>query len=380
MKSISHRWTVLVATVTAGFLTGAVRAAESPVTPFLNAQTNAVIYVDASAIDVDAISAWQQKLMATAAANQPDQQRQSQRAEQALNKAKQWIGDFKQAGGKDLYAVAQLNGLFMGQPGEIVVPLGPGANADALAKVFVPAEGAADQPPPDPNDPNAPPQRFRRPVGATAVIGSSLVYSTSTMVQGLKTAQPQPRQDLTDALAAGDAPIRIVFSPTSLKNTPFLRAMAMRGGAGGPPGAGGPGAPGAPHNAGAFQDPQWDNVTWGAVLITLPPNESAQTVFQCKDNDSANALATLLRQKIQDMKNDPQAQQTYGADLDKVTDAMAPVIDGAKVTVNIDQKTVDVMASRMASMRMNNLPGGRRNRPGAMPPGAPENPDNNGGM
>jgi hypothetical protein len=346
--------------------------ADSPVTPFLNAQSNAVIYADLSNINMDAVAAWQQKLMANAPQDDPNAQRQ-------MTNAKQWVADFKAAGGKDIYIVAQLGGMFMGQPGEVVAPLGAGANADALANVFIPGGNVPPPPPPPPGDPNAPPPPppgMGRPTPATAVIGNSLVYSTAPMVEALKTAQPAPRPELEAALVAGNSPIRIAISPASIKSLPIFKMMAMRMG-------GGPGGqPGQPGNV-PFSEPAWDNVTWVLISVMPPPTESGAVLFQCKDPDSANALAGLLNQKLEDWQNNPQSQKNLGDQLPKLAAELKPVVDGSRVTMALDQATLDTIAERASKMRA----GMRRPPPppDEMPPGGegdtgqPGQPGDSGG-
>jgi hypothetical protein len=371
----------LIGVLCAGVCAGIARA-DSPVTPFLNAQTNAVIYADLSHIDMDAVAAWQQKLQANAPQDDPMVQRQIRRSQAQMIKAKQWVTDFKAAGGTDIYVVAQLGGMFMGQPGEVVTPLGAGANADALAQVFVP--GGDTAPPPPQGDPNAPPPPgpgYGRPQPATAVIGQSLVYSTSAMVESLKNAQPAPRPDLEAALAAGTAPLRIAVSPASIKNLPLFKMMAARMAGG----AGGPGGPGGPGGNVPFSEPQWDAVTWVLIAINPPPTESGSVIFQCKDADSANALSALLTQKLQDWKNNPQAQQNLGDQLPKMADALKPAVSGSQVTMSLDQTTLDAVAQKAAAMRAMRRPprqmppddsGGQGGPGGEGPPGGPGGADN----
>jgi hypothetical protein len=347
------------------FLTGKLQAADTPVTPFLSSQTDAVIHADMTAIDMDAVLAWEQKLIASAPNKDPNQAQQQQQFEQQITNAKQWLADFKAAGGKDLYIVAQLTGIFRGQPGEVVVPLTADTKVDDLEKAFVPA---GPEPEPADANPSAPP---RRPVPATAVIGQNLIYSTSTMIDALKTFKPEARPDLTDALTSpNDAPIRVVFSPSTIKNLPFFRMRAA--------------APGGGQNA-PFQDPQWDAVTWACISIIPPPTETGTALFQCRDADSATALATLFNQKITQMKADPQARKNLGDQLDKIAGAMKPTVDGSKVTVTLDQPTIDAMAKRMVANRTTRRPPppqqlNKDNPGGPENPGNPGNPGGGGGF
>jgi hypothetical protein len=352
--------------------------ADSPIAPFIDSQTNAVIYVDISSLDLDQVNAWQQKAMASAKLDPELKARQQQQADQGIASAKKWISDFKTAGGKDLYVVVSLAGMMQGAPGGLIIPLN-GAKPDALAKVFNPA---GNPPPPDPADPNA--AAMQRMQQQTAVVGNALVYSTGSGVDKLKTPSTEPRPDLTDALsAANGGTVRIAFVPSSLKSNPFFAAMMgarhMSGGAQSPP---------------PFSEPQWDAVSWVSVSLTSPPKESGNCTIQCKDADSATALADLITKKIQDSKPDATKDGNMTTDeFDKLAAAVKPAVSGTQVVMTLDQNTLDnVVGPMMAravqrNTRQRPQPGMGPNpeqpspeqapsEPQAPPPAA--EPDNNG--
>jgi hypothetical protein len=342
-------------------LMSASRAAADAIAPFVSSQTDAVIYVDLSSIDMDALTALQQKILSQLPPDQAEQAKQKQaQTDKQMAQARQWLDGFKKAGGKDIYIVVQLSGLFQGKPGALLVPLQPGVDSAVLAKFLYPAAGA----PPDPNVPASPMQP------KTEVIGQMLVFAPGPMIDDFKAGSAQPRPDLSDGLAAaGDAPVRIVLIPTSLKRSPMLGMFtAGMGGRGGQPG-------GPP--AGPMSEPEWNNVTWIAVSGSLPPKESGNFTCQCKDADSANAMADLINKKMEERKNNPQTQQ-MGADADKLAAALKPTVDGTKVVINLDQDTVDnilIPIMVKAAGRNGGGPG-----PGAAPGAAPAPPpENNGG-
>ena len=75
------------------------------------------------------------------------------------------------------------------------VPLDNAANPDAIAKVI----NANPAPKSAPNDPNANPMQ-----PDTAVVGKTLIYSSTAMIQKLKAAPANTTHvDLLDGLAAG---------------------------------------------------------------------------------------------------------------------------------------------------------------------------------
>jgi hypothetical protein len=339
--------------------------ADNPIAPFVDSQTNAVIYVDVTSVDLDQLNAWQQKAMASTNIDALQKARHQKQADDSIARAKKWVSDFKTAGGKDLYVVISLAGMMQGAPGGLIIPLN-GANPDALAKVFNPN---GNPPPADPNDPNA--AQMRQMQQQTAVVGNALVYSTGSGVEKLKTTSNEPRPDLADALSATDkATVRIAFVPSSLKNNPFVAAMLSARRAPG-------GAPAQP----PFSDPQWDAVSWVSISITSPPKESGNCTMQCKDADSAVALADLVTKKIQDAKTDSTQRGSISAeDFDKLAAAVKPKVDGSQVVMALDQDTMDnVVGPILARAAQRNSPPPPQAAPDQAPPaGPPAPPDNNG--
>jgi len=156
--------------------------ADNPVAPFVDSQTNGVIYVDTSTVDMDQIDAWQQKAIASADIADPAEKARAEKSAQSkIAGTRKWISDFKAAGGKDLYVVVSLGGIMQGEPGGVVIPLN-GANPDGLAKIFNPR---GNPPPADANDPQAAQRQRMQPM--TAVVGTSMVLSTGAGLEKLKT-------------------------------------------------------------------------------------------------------------------------------------------------------------------------------------------------
>jgi hypothetical protein len=342
--------------------------ADSPIAPFLDSQTTGVIYVDASNVDMDQIDAWQQKALESANIADPAAKARAEKSAQAqIASTKKWISDFKTAGGKDLYVVVSLAGLLQGAPGGVIVPL-YGANPDGLAKIFNPR---GNPPPADPNDPQAAQMQRMQPM--TAVVGTSMVFSTGAGLEKLKTPSIEPRPDLTDALSAGgEAPLRLAFVPSTLKNNPFIAAMLGRHAGGGPPSP-------------PFADPQWDGVTWVSISVSTPPKASGNCTIQCKDADSAAAMADLVTKKIQDGKIDATQRGNISAeDYDKLSTAMKPKVDGTQVVIAIDQGTMDNVVGpllfKAAQRNPASGPPPQAGPPDANTPDAnpPAQPDNNG--
>lgn len=313
--------------------------ADSAVAPFVDSQTNAVIHVDLSTVDMDQVDAWQQKALA-AVPDATQRAKQQADAQKSIASAKDWVTKFKTAGGKDIYIVISLAGLMQGAPGGMIIPLN-GADPAGIEKLINPR---GNPPPADPNNPNAAQQARMAP--QTAVVGDAVIYSTGSGIEKFKTPSTEARQDLTDALAAGgESTVQIVLNPASLKNNPLFAAIVgSRMGGGGAPGA----APQPP-----FSDPQWDAVTWMSVSLTAPPKSAGNCTIQCKDSDSATALSDLITKKMQDAKDDPSKRGNFDADdFAKLIAAAKPAVSGTQVVIALDQDTIDNVVGPMLTKSM----------------------------
>ena len=344
--------------------------ADDVISPFIDSQTNAVIHVDFSNLDMDQLSAWQSKAISSISDADARAKAQHQ-ADESFASSKKWVSDFRNAGGKDLYIVISLAGMMQGTSGGIIIPIN-GADPGQLQKVFT-----VPMPAVDPNDPNAAMMQRMRP--QTAVVGGNIVFSTGPGIDKLKAPSAEPRQDLVDGLAAGgSAPIQISVTPSTLKNNPFYKMivasiMMQHGGQ-----AGAQGQQDTP-----LSEPQWDSVTWVSLSLTLPPKESANCTIQCKDADSASALADLINKKEQAIKDDPTKHgDLSNDDFNKLMTAAKPSVTGTQLVFTLDQDTIDnVLGPMMAKMAQHQAAGGAQGQPGQAPAnaGAPPAPADNGG-
>jgi hypothetical protein len=361
LKKIS--WRIILSALLAVAVSRQTARADSVIAPFVDAQTSAVIHVDFSQLDLDQLDAWVQKSVAQIS-DPVLRAQQQQDSKKNFEPMRNWVNKFKTAGGKDLYIAISLAGIIQGSPGGMIVPLN-GADPAALAKVINPS---GNPPPPDPNDPNAAQQQRMLP--QTVVVGNALVMSTGAGIDKLKTASSQPRQDLADALAAGgDSTLHLVFTPASLKDNPLFGAMVMsrfRTNPQQPP----------------FGDPHWDSVTWMSISFAAPPKESGNCTIQCKDSDSAAALADYLNQQLQDAKTGATSRPSGDADdIAKLVDAAKPTVSGTQVVISLDQKTIDTVVGPMLTKQMSHAPRPVREGPMGPPPAdnnAPTDNNNNG--
>jgi hypothetical protein len=335
------------------FLPTATRAADSPIAPYVGQTTNIIIHVDMTQIDMDAINAMCEKALAKNPPSDPVKAAKDQKdMEKGIAKAKKWIGDFETAGGKDLYIVVDLSN-FMAGPGAMVIPLDAAADVPGLTKVI--------NPNPRPVDPNGGPMQ-----ADTAVIGQTLVYSTTGMIQKLKAAPANTAHvDLMDGLAAANgSAFQLVLSPISVKNNPMLNMMMMQGMSRGNPNGPPPTPP--------LSEPVWNNVPWVLVSVTPPPKEAGGIICQCKDAASADDLQKLITSKMQQPpdKNDPMDP----ADAAKLKEIFKPTVSGTQVKMTVDQDTLDNVVIPIMIKTAD-----RKQAQQHQPPPAPENmpPDSN---
>jgi hypothetical protein len=346
----------------------AVRA-DDVISPFIDSQTNAVIHVDFTNLDMDQVAAWCTKAMGTATTDPDVKAKAQQSANESMAQSKKWVSDFRNAGGKDLYVVISLAGMMQGTSVGMVIPLN-GADPVALGKVFE----IPNMPKPNPNDPNAAAQARMMP--QTAVVGNAMIFSTGAGIDKFKAPSSEPRQDLVDGLTAGgNSTLQLSLTPANLKTNPFFKMMVsqmMNGG-------GGPGAPqGGQQQGGLLSEPQWDNVTWVSVSLTSPPKEGANCTIQCKDADSAAAMQDLINQKIQAVKDDPTKRGDWSADdFNKLAAAAKPSVDGSKVLITLDADTIDNVVAPMV-MKVGLVHATATPAP-AQPGGGPPPPADNAG-
>jgi hypothetical protein len=322
----------------------------------VDSTTNAVVYVDFSAIDVDQLAGWQKKMTAT---TQPNDMAQ-QAMDEGIGKMRKWAGDFRGAGGKDLYVVISLSGILSGSPGGVVVPLN-GSDGTALAKVFPQAPAAPA---------GMPPQSvatWARMQPASAVVGGVMVFSTGAGVDRMKTPSTEPRPDLNDALAAGDGgAMKIALVPSTLKNNPFFAMIVAHW-----VGANNAAAAGTT----PLDDPVWDGVNWISLSVTAPPKEAGSLKIQCKDEASAGAMAGWISQQVANGKaNATSAGGISGGDYDKLALVTKPVVKGSQVVISVEQVGIDdvvgpiVMKSMVNGMQAG-VASGNGNGPATEPVG-----------
>jgi 3-methyladenine DNA glycosylase Tag len=308
-----------------------IASADDVLTPFVDAQTDAIVHADLSKLDMDALTAFAQRLIDKSSIPDNQKAQTSQQMQASMAQSKKWVADFKAAGGKDIYVVVNVAGVMTGDPGAVIAPIGAGADPAALAKILNPTAGQ-----------NAVPGAANAPT--TAVIGQNLVMGIPARLDKYKNPAPAdanaPHIDLLDAMATGsDSAIQIAVG---------ARGMTMATQMTGMQGMAGPGSPLA-------------GVTWLAIALNAPPTESFNLTMQTKDAATATAMSDSMNQKIEAMKTDPQAKAALGDNVGKFADALKPTTDGTKVSVgmktdDIETLVVPILLEHMAAPSVQTAP------------------------
>lgn len=230
------------------------------IAPFVNEQTLAAGRIDLTKMDFDTLDKWAQDALAQS--NLPEDERKmlSPKLRDALDGAKRWTGQFKQAGGRTMWVVFTLETFPRSAPVFFIVPLGANSDADALKKLFE-HEGAGGKE-------GAPIARMH-----DALVGTP----DPAGLDVIKALQAKDRPELAKALAgAADAPLEIVLIPTADARR-VIESMAP------------------PLPEGQSITALTRGVVWAAAGVRFPPDASAHAAVQSESHDAAEALQGLLK-------------------------------------------------------------------------------------
>ena len=177
----------------------------TPIAPLVNQRTVAVIRVDMSGINFDALEKWAKESVTQQNLVPVDQQAQEiKKIHEGLQSSRDWADRFTKAGGKTLWIVA-IDSYGPTTSTFIAVPLAPGADVKAIKANFR-ASNKDDAGDPD------------NRAGGFIKVGNVLVYNPGPTPLELIPAQAQP--DLAKALgSAAPGVVQAAFVPTvALRN------------------------------------------------------------------------------------------------------------------------------------------------------------------
>ncbi len=265
---------------------GAARA--KALAPYIDEQTVAVVRLDMTKADADALF----KLLGDLGALDPGDEKEFKPV------VARWLSAFKKAGGRELDYVFGLadEGLPL-----VVVPLGEGADVKALTDLLNDRVALA---------------------GRREQVGPALVAGTEKGLERLRKLKPAERPELKKAFAAaGDGAVQAVLLPPPQlvklidENVPELPKQF----------------------GGASTKPFTEGVQWAAHGLDAPPKLGLRLTIRSPSAASAKALdesaAALLKVAVAD--KEVRAALPW---LDKVAGLLVPVVEGNQLVLTLDDK------------------------------------------
>jgi hypothetical protein len=274
------------------------------IAPYLDEQTIGVIHVDLGRIDLDAMVERFAKIGSF--------------DKEQTEKAKEDLGEkfavVRQAGVRDLFIVARMEGFPTERWAFAVLPLADGANEKAIIKQVK-------------HDLHMP----------SARIGNAVVIGDEATLGRLKDLQPTPYPELAKGFAAvgGTAIQAVVLMPPPLRKA-MEEALPNL-----PPEVGG----------GSIQMVT-RNVTWKAVGVNLTPELGLKVVVQTKNAQAAKELAKLADTILDALAKDPGLKKAF-PDVAAVREMFSPKVKGSQLTLALDDKElVAFLAPALARVKM----------------------------
>src|SRR4051794_31559031 len=104
-----------------------------PVEKFVDETAVLVADVDLMAVDLDALRGWGVALLKTGGMDPKEVDGVDKTLKEGLGQAAQWLGDFRNAGGKRAYLVVTAN---QAGPFFVAIPLGAGADSAVMTRLL----------------------------------------------------------------------------------------------------------------------------------------------------------------------------------------------------------------------------------------------------
>lgn len=314
------------------------------VTPFIGANTDLVVAVDLGNVNVDQVRTWMQNQMQKAGVDKATMDKMQAESKAEMDKATQWLTQFKQAGGRRIYVVASFQDFMSGTGPLVIVPVEGQADGKALAKVFeadmAGAGGAGAGP-----DGAAPGAGEQKPVAAMA--GRNLLIGTRQAVDAAKTPQTAARPDLMQALGA-TATLKVAVSGANAGKAGNVAGMPV--------------------------PPQAQGIEWISFNMNAPPAVGASLTVQAKDAQTAQNLVQMINEGLAAMQQHPQVQQALGNNVGALTQALTPKTNNRRITVALNKRTIEdtlMPAAIKAGVARMQQAGAQPPAEGAAPPPQP---------
>jgi hypothetical protein len=284
-----------------------VAAAEKPfdpetralaIAPFLGGQTIALAHVDVTRVDVERLAAMFTDVGYVAA----------EEIAPLKQAAQPWIVDFKRAGGKEIYLLA--NAEDVPQPFSVVVPVEGPANANSLLQLL---RGPASAQP-------RPFQPLNLGAETAENVDGFIFAGSKAALARYRTGKPASRPEVAQAFAAaGDTAVQLLLVPTpDIRRTieeiiPTLPAAVGDG-------------PSTTLTHGFL---------WAAVGVDGPPKASLRLVVQSKDATSANSFHTLLENSSKALAQAKQVRRSV-PNAENILPLLVPTVAADRLTLKLD--------------------------------------------
>jgi hypothetical protein len=280
----------------------------SIIAPYVGDQTVAVLRVNVAKIDVDVLVDRMAEMMML----DPETARERSKA------PREWVASFVKAGGGDLYLVSDLSELlqhaFFVRAFFVIVPVKPGADADALVRLI----GKDGWP-------------FGGPFGVevTARMGDVLFAGSEQALERLRvsTTQPVSRPELAQAFGATeDTTAQLVIIPTD-DNRRVIEEMM----------------PTLPAEIG---DGSSTAITRGMRWAALSVNASSQTMLklqiQSQDEPSAKALHDLIGRVLSKSSRAGTTQPAW-PNADEIVKLLTPELRNDRLTLMLNDDQINAL-------------------------------------
>ena len=277
---------------------------------FIDNDTLAVARVDLGRLDPKAIEAW--LAGAAKAGGGADSGALVKQLAQARAQSEKWLAEFRKAGGGEVYAVVGVADLAE-FPSVILIPLAPGADANAL-------EGLLSA-----GDPGAPPEQ-RGGMRFDRVWNVLIGAPDAKALERMRAVKPVERPDLMKALdAAGDAPLAAAAAPSADRRRALHELL-----------------PNLPQELGGGPTTVLTRgAAWANLALRPPPDGSLRLVIQSEDAEAAKALGAVVDRALALVAKGPWGQ---GQEMGKLLGAMKPRAEGDRLLLTLDDPGLRQMA------------------------------------
>lgn len=288
------------------------------VAPFVDQETVLLLHVDLTQIDVAALA---RKYQPDRPADVPEEQWEQLEAqsEQVQTMAQDWITQFKQAGGRDIYVIASQQD-FDDEAPVMVIPLAANADAAALQAFMEQTLAEAD--------------------GQFATmerIGDALVAGSAAQIERMQEFDAQANAALTAAVqAVGDAPVQAAFVMTE-----DLRQEALSDTDDLPPDI-------APDMIATVEGLQW------VAFAFNPDPASLKLVVQEESEAGARAADALVAAAFEQMG--PQIGQFF-PDIDAMLAMLRPQVRGNQLVLTLNEQQLTTLVQEHLVPAFNNFMG-----------------------